>query len=182
MKDIEKIPVPGMKTPIFVVDDRIEPRASRMLYEDFTRLPYAFTDTDRDPTSPVRHLIHRFDSPSEPLVAPVVELTTSLVEHDLRLRHRGLERVYANFNLFGDFQLAHDDGRCWTVLVYVAAKWEEDWGGETLFYPPKAKWAIAVPPKPGRIVAFDGTLEHRGGVPSKYCLGPRITLAVKYTR
>lgn len=178
---VATIPVPGVKAPILVADGRITPGACKTLFAHYERLPYAFIDTDREATSPIRHLVHRFDDLADPLIAPLIELTQDLVD-ERGLRHRGLQRAYANFNLFGDFQLAHDDGPCWTALVYLNAKWEDDWGGETLFYPPGAVHAIAIPPKPGRIVVFDGTILHRGGVPSKLCLGPRITAAVKFWR
>lgn len=183
-QDFETIPVPGRKIPLFVVDDRIDADACDELFQAYARLPYAFIDTDRDATSEIKHLVHRFEPErlkDNWLVTPIVELTDTLMR-ETGLAHRGLERVYANFNLFGDFQLAHDDGHCWTALVYLNARWEDDWGGETLFYPPNTAHAIAVPPKPGRIVVFDGEILHRGGVPSKLCIGPRITLAVKYQR
>jgi hypothetical protein len=30
------------------------------------------------------------------------------------------------------------------------------------------------------MVVFDGMIRHRGGAPSKFCLAPRISLAIKF--
>lgn len=184
MSAVETIPIPGTKVPLVIADDRITPSACEKLYAYYARLPYQLIDVDLDPSADVKHFVHDFtreEWTGNPRIARLVEVTTSLVA-ERRLRHKGVQRVYANCNLFGDYQLAHDDGQVWTTLVYLNAKWHEDWGGETLFYAPNRSHAIAISPKPGRIVLFDGNVVHRGGVPSKFCLAPRVTLAVKFDR
>ena len=90
-------------------------------------------------------------------------------------------RIYANYNLHGDFQFAHEDGDGWTALVFVNSRWDEDWGGELILYPDgEAAYAYSILPSPGRMVIFDGMIRHRGGVPSKLCLEARISLAIKF--
>jgi Rps23 Pro-64 3,4-dihydroxylase Tpa1-like proline 4-hydroxylase len=48
-----------------------------------------------------------------------------------------------------------------TLLYYVNSKWDRNWGGETLFANNDGECEIAVEYKPGRIVIFDSTIEHK---------------------
>jgi hypothetical protein len=180
----ERLDIPGSRKLATIVDGLVDPAATATLFKAYRALPYRYLDADVPEKLDILHLVHSFseeDARSHPLCAPLVDVAASYLAAR-GLRHRGLGRAYANFNLFGDLQRAHDDGRYWTVLFFVNDTWEEDWGGETLFYGPKSAAAVAVPPRPGRAIVFDGELRHRGGVPSKLCLVPRITAALKFRR
>jgi hypothetical protein len=167
------------------VDHVVDPGAADELHAWFRRIGYHFADADREDTGFVRHLVHYFEEEEwagGTYVSLLVEAARSTLS-TLELPFSKLERVYANFNLFGDQQFAHADGDCWTALVFINATWGEDWGGELMLYeggPGSLAWAI--PPRPGRMVVFDGTVLHRGGVPTKFCLDGRITLAIKFER
>lgn len=169
----------------FIVDNLVEPGALAPLYHYFRGLPYEFFDTDRQDTQFVRHLVHYFEDDEYETNRAIASLIAQAADilRDRELAFTGIQRVYANFNLFGDYQFAHTDGDVWTALVFVNAAWGDDWGGEFLLYEegPQAV-AYAIPVRPGRVVVFDGRLTHRGGVPSKYCVDPRITLAIKFER
>ena len=171
--------------PAWIIDGAVENEAANEIYGFFKRLPYVFQDFDRSDTQMVRHLVHTFpigEGEMHPLIRRFSEIADDL------FAHRGIEagpllRSYANFNLNGDIQFTHDDGDEWTLLFFVNAEWREDWSGELLLYDDvPSGLAIAVSPRPGRAVLFDGLIPHRGGVPSKLCFEPRITLAMKFAR
>lgn len=48
-----------------------------------------------------------------------------------------------------------------TLLYYVNDRWDRNWGGETLFSDETGESEYAVQYKPGRIVIFDNSIEHR---------------------
>jgi hypothetical protein len=68
------------------------------------------------------------------------------------------------------------------VVYFANSRWESDWSGELHFYGDDPDLSVAIQPRPGRMVIFDGLLPHRAGVPSKLCLDPRITVALKFKR
>lgn len=169
----------------FIVDNLIEPGGLETIHGYFRDLDYRFADVDREDTEFSRHLVCYFDE-EEYETDPAVSLLLAAARDflaDRQLAHGAIERIYANFNLFGDFQFAHPDGDVWTALFFINATWNEDWGGEFLMYEDGPQpIALAIPPKPGRMVLFDGEILHRGGTPSKYCLDARITLAIKFEK
>jgi SM-20-related protein len=91
-------------------------------------------------------------------------------------------RAYCNRLRYGDVSLAHADSGppSLTALYYANARWEDAWGGETMFHGREGEATIAVAPRPGRIVIFDGRVTHKGGPPSRVCRGARLSVAVKF--
>jgi SM-20-related protein len=91
-------------------------------------------------------------------------------------------RAYCNRLRYGDVCLAHNDSHppSLTTLYYANDRWPDEWGGETLFFGKTGDARLAVAPRPGRLVLFDGRLQHRGGPPSRVCNEGRLTVAVKY--
>ena len=87
-----------------------------------------------------------------------------------------------NFNSFGEAQYIHkDEGFAMTAVYFANPQWHPDWLGETLFYEDDgAEVRSAVTPAPGRLLIFDSLIAHRGGVPSRLCWYPRVTVASKY--
>lgn len=170
-----------------VVDDQVAPPVAAEMERLFGNLPFTLTDVDRPDTAHVRHFVHRFGRPEgeEPnrVVAFVVERARAL------LAQRGIQagtlaRAYVNLNLHGDHQFAHRDGVEWTALMFVCSQWQPDWGGVFQIYPDDGSsgLSIAIEPRPGRLVLFDGELLHRGGAPSRRFDGPRMSLAVKLAK
>ncbi len=178
------------KLKIFVFDGLFEEKALLEVYKQFKSLPYCLMDYDREDTQAIRHLVHAFDSQEIEATSVVKALISGTQElaNAQGLKVKQVAKVYANFNLYGDYQFAHQDGDVWTALIFVNASWHEDWGGELLLYdgtpasPTARGFSYAISPCPGRLVIFDGNIKHRGGVPSKYCLEPRITLAIKFMK
>ena len=171
---------------LLIVERFLEPEAAGAIFERVRDLPYTLDDSDRPDTGDFRHFKHDFELSGGDAGDRVVHL---LADRALELMQAEgiacgpLRRIYANLNLFGDFQFAHHDGDGWTALIFANPQWGEDWGGEILFYGgPETPFGYAVAPRPGGMLVFDGLIAHRGGVPSKFCHLPRITLAVKFER
>jgi hypothetical protein len=178
------------KRKVFVFDRLFPNKALLGVYDKFRSLPYYLADHDREDTQAVKHLVHVFGSEeieATPVIKAIIQAAQELTETQ-GIKVKQVARVYANFNLHGDYQFAHEDGDVWTVLVFVNASWHEDWGGELLLYdgafaPATDRgFAYAISPCPGRMVIFDGRIKHRGGVPSKFCVEPRISLAIKFIK
>jgi hypothetical protein len=93
-----------------------------------------------------------------------------------------LRRAQVNATLFGEMQYIHSDKDVDRTAIYFAnPEWHPDWMGELLLYDEAETEVIeAISPKPGRIVFFDSLIRHRGGVPSRICPVPRVTIALKF--
>lgn len=187
---LKSFEVGAEKLKIYIFDSLFEKKTLAGIYGKFKSLPYALLDYDRDDTQAVKHLVHVFETEeieATPVIKAIIQAVQELANaHGIKVKK--LARVYANFNLHGDYQFAHEDGDVWTVLVFVNASWHEDWGGELLLYdgtfasPTDRGFAYAISPRPGRMVIFDGRIKHRGGVPSKFCVEPRISFAMKFLK
>ena len=178
------------KLKVYVFDSLFEKNTLAGLYNKFRSLTYHLGDYDRDDTQFVKHLVHEFTSEevqATRFLQTIICATRELADTQ-GIKVRNPVKVYANFNLYGDYQFDHEDGDVWTVLVFVNASWDDDWGGELLLYDGTFAadndrgFAYAINPRPGRMVIFDGRIKHRGGVPSKFCLEPRISLAIKFLK
>jgi hypothetical protein len=171
---------------IFVLDDVLEPEAAADVHDYLRTIPVSLTDSDRPDTDEFKHFKHDFAYPGEACTEPFAQALIDLARDFLGsqgIRTGELDRVYLNVNLFGDFQFGHVDGDGWTALLFANARWGEDWGGEIIFYPEgQDAFCYAIYPKPGRMLLFDSTLYHRGGVPSKFFHGPRMTVAIKFSK
>ena len=169
---------------LFIVDGLFQPGFVRMLHELFDKLPFSRSDYDTDATKSVRHWKHEFAIEAltaNPLLRPwhdaIVARTTDLFAGmDLELA-----RVHCNNHPYGDLQHAHHDVVPGVTALYFAnAEWQDVWQGEVLFYDRNGEPSHAVAPKPGRLVIFPGEMLHRGGVPSRACPEPRLSVAFKF--
>jgi hypothetical protein len=169
----------------FIVDNFLDPAASAAVFARVRNLGFTLNDSDRADTHEYNHFKHDFEI-DPPRTDPVMQLLADRAR-DL-LRSQGIDcgpvyRVYANLNMFGDFQFAHEDGDGWTALLLANPEWKEDWGGEFIAYAGEGvPYDYAVSPRPGRLLLFDAMILHRGGVPSKFCHEPRISIAIKFAR
>jgi SM-20-related protein len=95
-------------------------------------------------------------------------------------------RAYTNVASYGDMLFTHTDclpeQHDLTALWYLCERWDLEWGGETMFYDSRGEVARAVIPKPGRLVVFDGAIQHAGRPPNRICYAPRYTMAIKFER
>jgi SM-20-related protein len=170
---------------LLIVDNFLEPDAARAIFDHVRDLSYTLSDSDRADTADYLHFKHDFEigrDRGDPLMLLLADRARVL------MGSRGIAcgpifRIYANLNMFGDFQFAHCDGDGWTALLLANPEWDEDWGGEFIVYGGDGRpYDYAIRPRAGRMLIFDGLIPHRGGVPSKFCHEPRISIAIKFER
>jgi hypothetical protein len=163
---------------ILVFDGLFTQKTIRSVYQLLRMMPYTWDNVD---SSASAHSIRwRLNAPREwegtDFTQTIVRLTNKAMANGA-LR---LGRVYANFNLYGEMHYEHIDGPYTiTALYYANVEWERSWHGET-FFCDRGEAAFVVCPVPGRLVVFDGRLEHRGSPPSRDCYEPRLTIALKF--
>jgi hypothetical protein len=172
---------------IYIVDGMFQPAMVRILYEILRKLPFSLSDYDNPQT---RHLLHwKYEFPLDGFAAHpvyrnwhdnIVAKTNELFSN----HHSKLFRVYCNNSLFGDHQHAHVDDvdpiPGVTSLYFANAEWHDNWHGEILLYDGRGEPFYAVAPKPGRVLMFPGSIMHRGGVPSRACFEPRLSVPFKF--
>lgn len=166
-----------------LVFDGLYPRRTRELLYRFVReTPFHWNARDSNAAAE-RHAVRwKHDLVAEratqlPFFADVVALVQGLgVAPKLRV-----ERIYVNFNLYGEKHFAHTDSRTGLTALYCAnLEWEPAWQGETFFYAGDEPTHVVLP-VPGRLIVFDAALRHRGSPPARDCYEPRINIAFKFT-
>ncbi len=114
---------------------------------------------------------------------PVYQPTLDAVREFEGGEHYKIYRCYCNHAGYGDMLFTHTDAAPGqpglTALWFVAPEWNVEWGGETLFFNSQMDAEVAVSPRPGRLVVFDGAITHVGRPPNRICYAPRYTLAFK---
>ncbi len=97
-----------------------------------------------------------------------------------------LERVYASGNPYGtvheshvDYDIDSDGGI--TVMYYLNNNWDLSLGGETVFYDTNSyDIQKSIIPKPGRVIVFDGLIEHCARDTVRSFNDLRMVLTFKY--
>ena len=149
------------------------------LHQLLARLPYHLSEVDSPETRYNRNWAANLPLPMA-TGTPILKRCVELAREFYADRPLELHRVYVNFNRYGDMQYAHQDAQEGvTALYYANAQWNEDWGGETIFYDDGREPVYVVAPKPGRLALFHPSILHRGGVPSRVCWDARLTVAFK---
>lgn len=169
---------------LFLVDGLFGADLVGMLYEMLKRQSFSLSDYDTEATSHLRHWKCEFAADyfaANPVFgrwhAAIVGKTVELFAG----RPLELGRVHCNNHLYGDLQNPHTDYDPGVTALYFAnPEWREEWQGETIFYDRAGEPFHAVAPRPGRLLLFDGAIVHRGGVPSRSCFEPRLSVAFKF--
>jgi SM-20-related protein len=144
----------------------------------------AFTRTEfaRAETSAFRHWVLNIAIEAAaqlPIYQPTLSAAGDFAAHSA---YR-IYRCYCNYATYGDMLFTHTDcppgsGEL-TALWFITPQWNVEWGGETVFFDSSMDAQVAVSPRPGRLVLFDGSLPHVGRPPNRICYAPRYTLAYK---
>jgi len=165
---------------LVVMDDVFRTDDIDVLYQFLQRLPYRLDDVDTDQTAYSRHW--KAELPTALIASNgIFRQCVSLTHELMKPGAYEPERVHSNLHLYGDMQFPHVDlAGGVTALYYANPEWDEKWLGETIFYNEDRDPQYAVAPRPGRLVVFDGDIVHRGGVPSRECYQPRISVAFKF--
>jgi len=167
-----------------VVLDGVLPRpeinrlALRAMLAPFTR-----TGTDAEETRHIRVFV-RQESLEEFVGTPLHAQALAAVARHFPDVDLSLHRVDCNLTVYGDMAHAHRDcapgRRDVTALYYLNPEWRKNWGGETIFFDDAGDAVYAIACKPGRLVLFEGAIEHRVGIPLRSCHDQRLTLAIRF--
>lgn len=94
-----------------------------------------------------------------------------------------LLRCYINGMTYGTDGQAHIDSvrsNEETLMVYLCTEWRREWAGETCIWDDaQEEIDVAITPRPGRLVIFDGRRLHRANGVSRICPVLRMTLMFK---
>jgi hypothetical protein len=167
---------------IFVFDGLVAGSEATVYFNAMNRAAFTRTETARPDSVEHRHWV--CEMPLENLgqlsLWPVTQSAVAAVRPGESYRPY---RAYTNYASFGDLLLTHVDAlanaRELTVLWFLSEKWDTEWGGETLFYDSAGDAQVAVSPKPGRLLMFDGAIRHAGKPPNRNCFVSRFTFAIK---
>jgi hypothetical protein len=175
--------------PVYIVDGVFQPEIVKILYGILRKLPFSLSEYDNLATKHILHWKYEFalDGFAANPAYRIWHDTIVAKTNELFPKHRSqLFRVYCNNSLYGDHQNAHVDNEDAipdvTSLYFANAEWQDDWHGEILLYDRRGEPFHAVAPKPGRLLVFSGDIRHRGGVPSRTCFEPRLSVAFKFKR
>jgi SM-20-related protein len=164
---------------VLVVDGFVSKRTQILLYDTLRRATFGWVARDSAKPEHFHGVRWRMDLPSRAAKLPFFRDVSTLIR-DLALEPPVLQRVYANFNLYGEVHFPHEDGpRGITALYCVNPVWPTRWQGETFFFEGSEPSHVVVP-RPGRLILFDASITHRGSPPSRDCFEPRINIAFKF--
>ncbi len=166
---------------VFVFDDLVPVDECARYFAALSRASFTRSESAR-PDTEFRHWV--CEMPLENLARISLWPPTERAVAQVRAGERFLPyRVYTNFASYGDTLLTHvdavADARELTALWFICDRWDTEWGGETLFFDDSGDALIAVSPRPGRLLLFDGAIRHAGKPPNRSCNIPRFTFAIK---
>ena len=167
---------------VFVFDGLVDSAEISRYFAGLSQASFTRTETARPESQEFRHWVCETPLANLPRIA--MGPATEAVVAGLRPgEHYQAYRAYTNYSSYGDTLLTHVDAlpqaRELTALWFVCDRWDPDWGGETLFFDDTGEAEIAVSPKPGRLLLFDGAIRHAGKPPNRNCNVARFTFAVK---
>jgi SM-20-related protein len=107
----------------------------------------------------------------------------SFLKAALEYENADLLRCYINAMTYGTDGYPHVDSTRSneeTLMVYLCSEWRREWAGETcLWDAEQEEIEVAILPRPGRLVIFDGRRLHRASSVSRICPVARMTLMFK---
>ncbi len=167
---------------VFVFDGLVPAEESARYFTAISQAAFTRTESARGDSKEFRHWV--CEMPLENLPRTSLWQATERAVAEVRPAQRFLPyRVYTNYSAFGDTLLTHVDAvseaRELTALWFLCERWDTEWGGETLFYDASGDARLAVSPRPGRLLLFDGAIRHAGKAPNRNCFVARYTFAIK---
>lgn len=169
--------------PAIVLDGLMPAAEAARLFQWLSSQPFARTEFAREDTRAFLHWVCKM-SIEDCARLPLYETTMRMVEAHFpeRARQR-CYRAYCNSASYGDMLFTHTDSQPGveglTALWFIAPRWELEWGGETILFDSTGDAEFVVSPWPGRLLLFDGRIRHAGRPPSRVCVIPRLTFALK---
>jgi SM-20-related protein len=167
---------------VFVFDGLVPVEESARYFTAISQAAFTRTESARGDSTEFRHWVCEMPLENLPRTS-LWQATEAAVRHARPGESFQPYRVYTNYATFGDTLLTHVDAasdlRELTALWYLCESWDREWGGETLFYEPDGDARLAVSPRPGRLLLFDGAIRHAGKPPNRNCPVARYTFAIK---
>jgi SM-20-related protein len=167
---------------VFVFDGLVPADDIRRYFAGMSQASFTRTETARPEAQEFRHWVCETPLPNLSRIAmwPATEKAVAGLRPNEKYQPY---RAYTNFASYGDALLTHVDAlpeaRELTALWFICESWDTEWGGETLFYDDAGEAQLAVSPKPGRLLLFDGAIRHAGKPPNRNCNVARFTFAIK---
>jgi|SRR5210317_39072 Rps23 Pro-64 3,4-dihydroxylase Tpa1-like proline 4-hydroxylase len=157
-----------------ITNEEVEKYGSMMLYN----CPFFYGERDNPSTQP-SGMVCDFTEINIPELHEILEnLLNKIKEKCKDLKDCKLYRTYLNLFLPGETPSFHIDGEnTVTCLYYINPNVNPNEGGETQFLIDNQ--IKGVMSKPGRLVVFDGNIEHRA---TSFTHFPRMTLAFKFKK
>ncbi len=169
---------------VFVFDGLIDEADLSAYAEALERALFSRTEFAKAETADYKHWAS--EMPLANLVRlPLWPATERALAHARPAETYRPYRAYTNYAAYGDMLYTHvdcaPDQRGMTALWFLSARWEPEWGGETMFFDETGDALFCASPRPGRLVVFDGAIPHVGRPPSRICFAPRYSFAVKFS-
>ena len=127
---------------------------------------------DRDKKNTYHNAIASELPKTDPLFDRFYKIINS---HEPNLKLENLQRAGINLYLPNTKMFHHTDGPVITTLFYINPIFDISEGGETQLVINDE--IVCVRPKPGRLVVFDGEIEH---IATSFATMPRITIFFKF--
>ncbi len=167
---------------ISVYDDLLPAAELKKMADGFNNSAFTRSESARPDTRQYRHWVVNIPVDAARTM-PIYNATLAAVADYAPGTAWNMYRSYCNYSSFGDMLFSHTDclpqAEELTALWYICTEWDSEWGGETLFFSEKGDAEFVATPRPGRLVVFHGAIRHAGRPPSKICLAPRYTFAMK---
>lgn len=181
-KSIRRGSVEGL--PVLVLDGLMPDAYTHRLFNWLSNSPFTRSEAARPDTQAFLHWAFNVsieECRRLPLYLPAVR---ALEEHLPDRGRQRLCRAYCNLCAYGDMLFTHTDSQPGepglTALWYIAPQWDTEWGGETLLFDESGDPQFVIGFKPGRLAIFDARIRHAGRPPSRVCVIPRLTFALKF--
>lgn len=169
--------------PAIVLDGLVSEGESTRLFQWFRLQPFERSEFARPDKKAFLHWVRKMDVGECQRMSLYSRTMQVMQEHFPELGPQRCYRTYCNLSSYGDMLFTHTDTRPgmvgMTALWFIAPQWDIEWGGETLLFNSEGDAEFAVSPRPGRLLIFDGRIRHAGRPPSRVCVIPRLTFALK---
>lgn len=164
---------------ILVYDDILSGEEVELMRELMLLAPFTYGVSDNR-NQPPTGMTYHFIKAVTPLSIELKKLLDSCIfkifEKNEKFKSKGIHIARLNLFIPGENPYFHTDGDdIITCLYYINPDYHPDEGGETQFLIDNEIKGIR--PKPGRLVIFDGRLNHRA---TSFRTHPRLTLAISF--
>ena len=174
---------------LYIIEELLEDKMFGTLIEEFKATNNSWVFNKKEAGQYHNHpkfgnlLKQQYDAHGVGDILPLVEVaevSKYTVMKVLKKRMK-LERVNTNIQFAGQHSSLHEDGgkNQWTLCIFVAAKWNEDWGGAFQIFIDGEEFLT--PFNPNRAVLFRADHAHKGYAPTHLCPDARLSAAFTYS-